>query len=196
MTLPIEPFPFLRRDDIMHESDFHLKAYIPDGSELIFKGSRISMYTKKTGASTKEIIAHPGAVVILPLLDNDQIVLIRNDRIAIGEVLWELPAGTLEEGEHPEATAKRELQEETGYLCQHLTPLTFFYTTPGFCNERMFAYIATQLSAGPQHLDEGEKITVETFSWNTTEKMLRNGEIKDAKTIAALLFYKTFKNDL
>lgn len=178
----------------MHKSEFPSKPYIPDQSTCVFEGVRIDVYSLKRGSYSREVISHPGAVVILPLLDKERVVLIHNDRFSVGEKLWELPAGTLEEGELPQETAKRELQEETGYTCQQINPLTFFYTTPGFCNERMFAYTASDLTLGSQHLDESEKITVTIFTWLQILDMLKSGKIKDGKTIATLLYYRTFQS--
>ncbi len=154
-------------------------------AKTVFKGTRIEV--KQIGK--REVVIHPGAVVILPLLDKDTILMIRNERFAVDETLWELPAGTLEPEEHPQATAERELVEETGYSAGNIEFLTSFYTTPGFCNERMFAYVAKDLTFVGQDLDEGESITVEKLPRNTVLQMIRTGEIHDAKTIATILFY-------
>lgn len=176
----------------MHEKEFPIKPYVPSGATQVFKGSRFQVYTLKHEGHTREMINHPGAVVILPILDAEHIILIRNDRFAVGEALWELPAGTLEEGEHPSETASRELREETGYISQHITPLTSFYSSPGICNERMFTYYATDLLEGKQDLDETERISVVPFKWDDVMKMLKDGQLRDAKSIAALLYYRNF----
>lgn len=176
----------------MHEKEFSSNLNIPPDSQLVFKGTRFDVYGVKKGSTSREIIAHPGAVVVLPLLDSEKIVFIHNERFAVGEVLWELPAGTLEKGEEPSETAKRELHEETGYISETMTSLTQFYTSPGYTNEKMYAYVATGLSLEKQHLDESEKITVDVFSWNQALSMLKEGTIKDSKTIATLLYYHTF----
>src|SRR5437867_5841802 len=108
----------------------------------------------------REVVRHPGAVVILPILDPGRLVLIRNQRPALGKEIWELPAGTLDPGEAPEACAKRELIEETGYKAASLTPLGRFYTSPGFSDELMFAYAAAGLTHVGQALEEDEHLTV------------------------------------
>ncbi len=121
-----------------------------------------------------------------------RVVLIRNERFTVGKTLWELPAGTVERGEELEATAGRELEEETGYAADRLTRLTAFYPTPGFCTERMTAYLAQGLTHRGQALDETENITVEAKSWGETMQMVRDGRIEDGKTIATLLYYACF----
>lgn len=142
----------------------------------------------------REVVIHPGAVVILPLLDADSVVMIRNERFATGEVLWELPAGTIEPHEAPELTAARELIEETGYRAAEILPLTNFYTSPGFCNEAMYAFIARNLDFVGQQLDESEKISSEIVPWSRLLEMIKAGAIRDGKTLASLLFYHSFRN--
>jgi ADP-ribose pyrophosphatase len=162
----------------------------------VFSGRRFDVHTfqikGRQGKSIQmDVVVHPGAVVILPLVDEDHLLLIRNHRYAVGQTLWELPAGTLEPKEQPLETAKRELAEETGYQAQHVEHLTTFFTTPGICNEVMYAYVARQLSFVGQHLDANEQITVEQFSWQKVLTMIRNGIIADAKTLTTLLYYQT-----
>lgn len=158
---------------------------LPSNSKLIYQGSRISVRQ----VDHRDLVVHPGAVIILPILDDNQIILIRNERFAVGETLWELPAGTLEPKEHPQETAGRELIEETGYEAAHIEFLTSFYTTPGFCNEKMFAYVAKNLKFVGQKLDATEKITVEIVQWKNVFTMIENGEIKDGKTLTTLLLF-------
>ncbi|QLH35152.1 MAG: NUDIX hydrolase [Parachlamydiaceae bacterium] len=154
-------------------------------SALVFSCSRFSVRNN----GKRDAVIHPGAVVILPMLDEHTLILIRNERFAIGKTLWELPAGTLETNEHPQETAARELVEETGYEAGKIEFLTDFYTTPGFCNEKMFAYTAKDLKLVGQKLEETENIIVEQRTWNEVLKMIFNGEIHDAKTLTTLLFY-------
>ena len=108
----------------------------------------------------REVVRHPGAVVILPLVDRAHLALIRNRRIALGTTLWELPAGTIEAGEPPDRCAARELTEETGYAAGRLRPLGRFFTTPGMTDELMHAFVATDLQPVGQTLENDEEIDV------------------------------------
>lgn len=162
-------------------------------SSLIFKGKRISLYTpeftSKTGKTYRpEIVSHPGAVVILPFLDKDTVLLIKNYRVAVDETLFELPAGLLEKGEAHETTAHRELLEETGYLAKSMEKVLDFYSTPGFTNELLHAYIAKDLSFSGQKLEDTERIEVFPVLYSDVLAMIKSGQIKDAKTILLLLF--------
>ncbi len=140
-------------------------------------------------AHVKETIQHPGAVAILPLLDGDRICLIRNYRIAVGKTLIELPAGTLEHGEDPAATAGRELIEETGYRAERLEKLCEFSMSPGILNERMHLYAAHGLTAGPSAREAGETIENLVVTWDEAMRMIFDGSIEDAKTLVGLLYY-------
>ena len=145
------------------------------------------------GASvTREIVVPRDAVVVLPLVEPDKVVLIRNERFAVGETLWELPAGTLESGEEPAACAKRELEEETGYRCKAIEPITAFYSSPGFCTEKLHAFVATGLTESRQNLDETERIEPRVVELTEALAMVKDGRIEDAKTIATLLFHAAF----
>lgn len=144
----------------------------PDGSEII-----------------RDVVEHPGAAVILPLLDDGRIVLIRNLRRTVGKVLWELPAGTLEPGEAPEVCAAREVEEETGYRPGALAPLTEFFASPGVLNERMYGFLATDLVPTSQALEGAEEIEVFPIPTWQVRDMLKDGHIEDGKTIALLLYW-------
>jgi ADP-ribose pyrophosphatase len=135
----------------------------------------------------REVVRHPGAVVIVPVLEDGRVVLIRNDRIAAEATLYEFPAGTLEPGEAPEACARRELIEETGYEAATMEPLGWFYTTPGLTDEKMHAFAATGLRQVGQDLEEDERITVEVVSAARAMEMLDKGELVDGKSMLALL---------
>lgn len=171
----------------------HLK-----GEKQIFKGSRIDLYlveqtSQDGGKHQREIVVHPGAVVILPLLNEDEIIFIRNYRIAVNKTLLELPAGTLEPREPPIETAKRELIEETGYACSEIEFLTKFYTTPGFSDELMHVFFARNLQFFGQKLDPSEEIEIEILTFSKALELIQNGTICDAKTIAAFFYYYNFK---
>jgi ADP-ribose pyrophosphatase len=163
-------------------------------SEELFDSSRFRVERRTQRLAdgrlhSRDVIQHPGAVVILPVLDDGRICLIRNYRIAIDEELIELPAGTLEPPEPPIETAARELQEETGYRCDSLVPLAEFNMSPGILNERMFAFIARGLRPGAQALEVGEQIQTELVSETELQQWIDAGRIQDAKTLCALLLY-------
>lgn len=142
----------------------------------------------KDGSSRqRQIVRHPGAVVILPLLDDGRICLIRNFRIAVGQTLIELPAGTLEPNEPPIATAGRELIEETGYRAARIEPLREFFLSPGILDERMHLFVATGLTLGETAREPGEEIENLLVDWPAALGMIAKGEIQDAKTIVGLL---------
>ena len=142
-----------------------------------------------------EVIAHPGAVVVLPFLDADTVVMIRNRRYAVGQTLLELPAGTLEKGEDPINCAGRELHEETGYLAGRLRSIGAFFSSPGIMTEKMYAYVAEDLEQRHAALEEGEEIEVQLTPLADVLGMIGTGEIKDAKTIAAVLMYDRFRRN-
>jgi ADP-ribose pyrophosphatase len=138
----------------------------------------------------REVCVHPGAVVVVPLLDELTVLLIENRRYSVGEVLLELPAGTLEKHESPMNCAGRELQEETGYLAGRLQYLGKFYTSPGILTERMYVYVAYDLQRTQRALEEDEQIEVKPTAVEEALKMTMDGRIADGKTIAALLMYE------
>lgn len=166
-------------------------------AHCVFKGRRfticsLDVKTDETHSVKREAVVHPGAVVILPILEDTTILMIRNQRYAVGERLWELPAGTLEPQEPPLETARRELIEETGYQAEDVAPLLTFYTSPGFCTEKMYAFVARGLQHVGQNLDEAEDIVVEKVSWQNALAMIQDGTIRDAKTLTTLLYYQRF----
>lgn len=162
--------------------------------ELLLSTSRFSVerrvFAEANGRSfTREVVVHPGAVVILPILDARRIVMIRNYRYTVEQELWELPAGTAEPDEAAIDTARRELEEETGYRAGTMTPLAEFFTSPGVLTERMSAFIATDLKLVGQRLEHGERIVAEVVELDRARRWLVNGELRDGKTIAVLGTY-------
>ena len=138
------------------------------------------------GTLMREIVVHPGAVTVLPLLADGSVVMIYNFRHAVEEELLELPAGTLESGEAAAACAARELEEETGYAAGRIEPLCEFFTTSGITNERMLVFVATELTKTSQKLQGDEQIRVEIMDPARLQDMLVGGRIRDGKTIAVL----------
>jgi ADP-ribose pyrophosphatase len=166
--------------------------------QVLFTGKKISLEVhhledEEAGKRTqREICVHPGAVVILPFLDDKSIILIRNKRYAISQILLELPAGTLEKGEPPMNCAGRELQEETGYLATRMKPIGKFFTSPGILTECMYSFAAFGLQKSNAALEEGEEIEVFSVDYADAVSMIRDGQIQDGKTIATLLMYERF----
>lgn len=136
---------------------------------------------------TRGIVRHRGAVIILPLLADGRVVLIRNSRWVVGQSLVELPAGGLEAGEEPAAAALRECAEESGFTPEAVEHLGDFYTSPGFSDERMYAFVARGLEPGGQRLEPDEAIVVCPVQGSEALGMIDRGEIIDAKTIVTLL---------
>ncbi len=165
----------------------------------LLTGARISVdrvtVATPSGPVARDVVVHPGAVVILPVLDDGRVVLIRNRRVAVGETLLELPAGTLTPGEAPERCARRELAEETGYRASAMAPLLSFYPSPGVLDEVMHGFVATGLTAGAQDLDPGEEIAVEPMDRGALDDALARGAIKDGKTLTLLLWWERFGRD-
>lgn len=162
----------------------------PD-SEILLVASRFKVVREyqptSKGLRPREIVRHPGAVVVLPLLDDGRVCLIRNYRISVKQTLIELPAGTLEPGEEPIVNAQRELIEETGYRAARLEELHAFYLSPGILDERMHLFLATGLTAGESALEAGEEIENLLVPWEEALTMAADGRIQDAKSIVGLL---------
>ncbi|MFM8252478.1 MAG: NUDIX hydrolase [Planctomycetota bacterium] len=138
----------------------------------------------------RHVVRHPGSVVILPLVNENQVCLIRNYRPSVNKTLIELPAGTLEPNEPPRETALRELIEETGYRCQELEELHQFYAAPGILDERMHLFVARGLTVGETAREPGEEIENLVLTWDEALQLIAAGQIEDAKTILGLLLYR------
>jgi ADP-ribose pyrophosphatase len=141
----------------------------------------------------RDVIHHPGSAVILPLLPDGRVLLIRQYRMAAGKNLWELPAGTRDQGETPLQTARRELTEETGYRSSRWRKLLAFYPSPGIISERMHLFLAQDVRAGAAHPEADERISVRAFSKVELLLLMRGGKIVDAKTLVGVLYW--FSNE-
>lgn len=139
--------------------------------------------------TTREMITHPGSVVVLPVLPDGRVLLIQQYRYAARQFLWELVAGRMDEGETPVEAAKRELKEETGYRAKSWRVFLEFYPSPGFLEEKMYLLLAEGLIAGQAEPEEDEKIIARPYTNKQLEEMIRKGKLHDAKTIAGVLYY-------
>jgi ADP-ribose pyrophosphatase len=143
------------------------------------------------GRGIREIAHHPGGAVAIPVLDDGRVLLVKQLRYPFGKHIYELPAGKLSPGEDPKVAAARELEEETGYIAGSVERLTSIYTTPGFCDEVLHIFLATQLRESPDghKREEGEySMTVHSKSISEALAMVESGEINDAKTIVGLFW--------
>ena len=166
-------------------------------SKLIYEGKAFGVrrdeLIEPTGIRTvREVVTHPGSVVVLPVLPDGRIVLVRQYRHACRQYLWELVAGRMERGESPKKGAERELIEETGYRAKKFTVFLDFFPTPGFLEERMYLLLAEGVTAGVAQPEEDEKLIVATYTRKQLEEMIKTGKLKDAKSIAGLLYYFSF----
>ena len=169
---------------------------VPTEIRKVYEGRvftlQIETLTLPKGHELKaEIIRHPGSVVIIPVTDAGEIILVRQYRAAIGRWVWELPAGSLKPGEDVEKAAARECQEEIGLIAKTLEKVGAFYPTPGYCDEEMNFYVASGLRAPGSgdteaHADEDEDIEAQAFSRAGIAGMIASGEIIDLKTVAGL----------
>jgi len=166
-------------------------------SEIIYKGPvfgvrRDEVLEPGGIRTTREVVTHPGSVVVLPLLPDGRILLVRQYRHATRQFLWELVAGRIERGENPRQAAARELLEETGYRAKRYRVFLDIFPTPGFLEERMYILLAQGLTSGDARPEEDEKISSRVFNRSQLRQMIRRGKLRDAKTIAGLLYYFSF----
>ncbi|MBP62781.1 MAG: NUDIX hydrolase [Planctomycetaceae bacterium] len=162
--------------------------------ELLLKTRRFNVVNAfhQVDANTvesREVIRHPGAVTVLPWVNQQQVCLIRNFRIGVGRALVELPAGTLEPGESPGVCAQRELAEETGFSAASWRKLHTFYLSPGILDERMHLFLAKEMTPGPSAREQGEHIENLIVDWEEALDMAETGEIQDAKTLLGILYF-------
>jgi ADP-ribose pyrophosphatase len=158
---------------------------------VVLQGSRFNVHELELQGTdgkqyVREVIRHPGAVVLLPLIDRDTVVLIENYRPSVGQTLLELPAGTREMDEPVEVTAARELMEETGYVAERLIKLHEFYSAPGICDELMHLFMAEGLTEGQHQREATERIENRIVTRSEVVTMIADGIIRDAKTLVGL----------
>ncbi|VEF47900.1 MutT/NUDIX family protein [Bacillus freudenreichii] len=165
------------------------------GTKPIFDGKIISVQVDEVELpdgkrSSREIVRHPGAVALIPLTNEKKIVMVEQYRKPLERSLIEIPAGKLEPGEEPAVTAERELEEETGYRAGKMEYITSFYTSPGFANEIIHIYLATELEAldNPADGDEDEFVELVEISLEEALECMKNERIYDAKTVFAIQY--------
>jgi ADP-ribose diphosphatase len=166
-------------------------------SDTIFQGrvfalKREELLEPSGIAVTREIVAHPGSSVVLPVFPDGRILLIRQYRHAVGETLWELVAGHKEPDETFAEGAKRELIEEAGYTAKRVRKLLEVFPSPGLLGERMEIFLATGLTKGTARPEDDEKITVRIITLREAESWIRTGKIRDAKSVSGILYYARF----
>ena len=168
-------------------------------SEYLYKG-RIINLRKDTALlpngeeAVREVIEHPGGVAVAPLTEDGDLLMVRQFRYPYKEVVLEVPAGKLSAGEIPLECGKRELQEETGATAQEYINLGILYPSPGYVNEKIYLYLAMDLTFGEQNLDEDEFLSVESIPLERAVDMALSGEITDAKTLAIVLKIYAMQN--
>ncbi len=175
----------------MHD-DTHLTEEYLDGS-VVFPGHIIRLehwqvLLPNGETALREIACHPGASAVVALDEEDNIILVRQHRIAVGRVTMEIPAGKLDSpDEDPFLCAKRELEEETGFRADHWEKLTCLETTPGFCNERIHIYLATGLTPGATHPDEDEFVSTLKMPLTKAVELVMQGSLRDGKTALGVM---------
>jgi len=166
-------------------------------SESLFQGRVFALKRERVVepsglVATREIVVHPGSSVVLPVLPDGRIVLIRQYRHAAGQSLWELVAGHKDPGESFAQGARRELKEETGYTAQKVTKLLEVFPSPGLLGEKMEVFLAEGLRKGRARPEDDEKITQQVLTLAEAKAWIRSGRIRDAKSIAGILYYAAF----
>ena len=161
-------------------------------SENIYKGRifdiRIDTIREGDVEYKREIVVHKGSTVIVPVFDDKTVALVRQYRHAAGKYLLEIPAGSLDGDESPETGAVRELEEEIGVTAAKLEKIAEFYVSPGFLTEKMFVFLATELTETAQNLETDELIEIERLTFPIAFDLIRTGGIEDAKTMVGLTF--------
>ena len=169
-------------------------------SRLIYDGRavklRIDTVKMPSGReTTREIVEHADCVAIIAIDADDNILLVNQFRKSVEKALLEIPAGGIEPGEDPATTVRRELQEETGYLPRKVERLGGFYSTPGYCTEYLYLYLATELIPSQLQAEDTENIRLTRVPINQVRRLITSGSICDAKTIAGLLTFLEYQKD-
>jgi ADP-ribose pyrophosphatase len=159
---------------------------------IVYRGRKIDLALQSVSladgsTALREVVLHRGAVAMVPMVDSDHVCLVRNKRYTVGHALLEVPAGTIDPGETPEATAARELTEETGYRAGRIARIGEWFVSPGVMDERMYLYLCEDLTPGPTAHQPDETLESEVVAWVEAVQMVRDGRIEDAKTMLAIL---------
>lgn len=162
-------------------------------TKTIYEGKIINVYVKDVllpngKESKREVVEHPGAVAVIAKTDDNKYLFVKQFRKPLERTIVEIPAGKLEKNEDPKETAKRELYEETGYMCETLEYIVSFYTSPGFANEIIHLYEASNLTEGKQHTEEDEFVDVLKLTLDEAQQLIQTQEIFDAKTLYAIQY--------
>jgi ADP-ribose pyrophosphatase len=177
-----------------------MTGYKTTSSRYVYKGHnirlRVDNVVMPSGRETvREVIEHDGAVVIIPVDEDKNVLLVRQFRYAVNKELLELPAGGIDPGETPAQAAFREMQEETGYAPGRLQNLGGFYSAPGYAGEFLHLFLAEELTPARLIAEDTEEIKLVRMPLEEAVGLIKSGEIQDAKSVAGLLYFKTFKTD-
>jgi ADP-ribose pyrophosphatase len=164
----------------------------PPPRRVVFQGRKIDLALQSIALADgtraeREVVVHRGAVALVPMVDANHVCLVKNHRFAIGQTLLEVPAGSIDEGEDPETTARRELTEETGYRADRMSHIRDWFVSPGFLTERMFLYLCEDLKSGPTDHQPDERLETVILPWHKAVAMALDGRIQDAKSILGIL---------
>ncbi len=178
-------------------TDDHLREVLVR-PEQVFRGQLLDVRRDEVRlpdgrSAIREYVVHPGAVMIVPLLDDGRLVVERQYRYPVGRVMLEFPAGKLDPGEAPQVCAARELAEETGYRAARWARAGELHNAIGYSDERIDIWFAAGLTAGPRGLDEEEFLDVESLSLEALEERVQRGEVTDAKTLIGLLWLQNWR---